>query len=533
MSDVRPPPSRTAALGLAILLAVGALAVVLAAVRSPLFDLDRHQVPKALALEVVALVSLLALLPGWRRIEGDVVDVLLAAFLAWSGISAVLARNHWLALSGFGLGLCGYIVFLAARSTAPAQGRFLAGALAAAGAAGAALGVAQAYGADWWFLAQTRPPGATFGNRNFLAHLTAISLPLLLLVRLRAGTALGRWATFLALVIDAAAIVLTRSRAAWLALAVALAVVLAASLVGRGALRGRARSLRGALLAVAIGAGLAVVLPNQLDWRSSSPYAETFSRLADYSGGSGRGRLIQYSNSARLLAKRPIFGVGPGNWFVQYPRVTTPGDPAFDPDDPIPTNPWPSSDWVTFLVERGPIGTLLLLLAGFTTAIGALFRVRGPDPDEALDGIALLGVLSAAVVAGAFDAVLLLPAPLYFVAVATGALRPRSDPILSRPLAAGRRVLISAALVLLVLGTTLYSAGQLTAIVLTRDSTSRATVDLALRFDPGNYRLDLLMMKRGSCHRRLPYARAAASLMPYHPAPRRALRECGAHVPKG
>ena len=66
-----------------------------------------------------------------------------------------------------------------------------------------------------------------------------------------------------------------------------------------------------------------------------------------------------------------ILGVGPGNWQVYYPRYTSPGDPAFDRGDPIPTNPWPSSDWMAMLAERGAPATLCLL-----AGLGALVPPR-------------------------------------------------------------------------------------------------------------------------------------------------------------
>ena len=57
-----------------------------------------------------------------------------------------------------------------------------------------------------------------------------------------------------------------------------------------------------------------------------------------------------------------MLGVGPGNWPVHYPRYMSPGDPSFDADDMIPTNPWPSSDWMALLAERGLPAFVLLIL---------------------------------------------------------------------------------------------------------------------------------------------------------------------------
>ncbi len=532
---------------LALLLA-GAVTIILVGIRSSVYDLDRYSFPKAMVLHAVALLALPVLLARWRRIELGSVDALLAAFVAWSAVSTLLARNHWLALAGFGLSFSGWIVYLAARQIAPVRGRTLIATLAFAAPLGSALGVAQAYGADWSFLATTRPPGGTFGNRNFLAHLTAIAVPLLLLVRLRARRRLPSFLSAAGLALAAAAIVLTRSRAAWLGLAAGLVMMLLAAVIGwrsiRSAVDRPKRRLRGAVLALAIGTAAAVLLPNTLDWRASNPYAQTLNRLTDYRGGSGRGRLIQYRNSAKMLKYDPLFGVGPGNWFVHYPRVTTPGDPAFDAGDPIPTNPWPSSDWVTFFVERGPIGALLLLAALAAAAIAAVRALTGgprpidgtaPPPDEvaarrdkALGAAALMGTLGAAVVCGLFDAVLLLPAPTFFVFAVLGTLLPPPRrAVVQRSLSGGGRALASAAALLLALGLAAMTAGQLYSLIITQQSTSRRTVNEALTYDPGDYRLYLLLVNRGTCGPRASYARALVGLLPYHPASRRARAACG------
>ncbi len=481
-------------------------------------------------MHVTALLALPWLLSRRRAFRPGVVEVLLGMFVAWSALSTIFATNHWIALRAFGVSASAFLVFLCARRVAAEGGGGLAlRGLALAAMAGAAIGLAQAYGANLDWISSDRPPGGTFGNRNFLAHFTAISTPLLLLLAVRSRRAAGRALWLAGLLAAGCAIVLTRSRAGWLGFGGGLAVMVTAWLLTRRETRAATRRpLRLAALALALGVVLALLLPNRLEWRSSSPYAETLTRLTDFHNGSGHGRLIQYRNSLRLVAHRPILGVGPGNWFVHYPRVTTRNDPAFDADDPIPTNPWPSSDWVALLVERGAIAVLLALAAAAAITIVALRRVRTTDTGPALAAATVPAILVAAFVTGAFDAVLMLAPPAFFVAVAAGLLLPATRPLAEPRLEGRRRMLGGFLLTAVMVAVLLVDGAQLAAIRITRNTTRRATVERALRFDPGNYRLHLLLAERGPCAQRVPHARAAARLLPWHPAPGEALRACGA-----
>jgi hypothetical protein len=211
--------------------------------------------------------------------------------------------------------------------------------------------------------------------------------------------------------------------------------------------------------------------------------------------------------------------------------VTTSNDPSFFVGDPIPTNPWPSSDWVTFVSERGAVAVLLLLGAGAAAVLAALRRLRSGDGATALKAVAITGVLSAAFVTGLFDAVLLFPPPAYFLAAAAGALLPRTAAVLSRELRGRRRAAAVGVPLVLAGGLTLMSAGHVTAIVISANG-SRDAMRRAVVFEPSSYRLHLGLSRSGNCRARLPHARAAARLLPYHDAPRRALTACGERPPK-
>ena len=514
---------------LAGLLVLGALGVVLAGVPSTLFDLDRHAVPKELALHLTALFSLPMLAWSVRRVRLTVPEYLLVAWLVWSGLSAIFAENHWLAWRALGVSVSGVVIFWMGRRIAQAgrEGAVLGG-LAFAAVVAAAAGVAQAHGIEFALLAEARAPGGTLGNRNFLAHLTAIALPVLLLLSLRARRNTTALLGLAGLVMASGLIVLTRSRAAWLACGVVLVLLAGSAFVARRPEGWRLPAGRVRLGALALLLGIlgALVIPNRLAWRSDSPYRDTLSGLVNFQEGSGRGRLIQYRNSLDLVRSSPIFGTGPGNWAVEYPLVTTPGDPSFASAAPIPTNPWPSSDWVTMAAERGPVGALFLLLAMLAMALMAMRRLRHDDPQVAHRAATLLAVFGAAVTCGAFDAVLLLAPPSLFVWATAGVLLPDTGPVFERTLSRRAALFLLPVAVGLVTGFAGRSAAQLAAIVTAGSGRRLAEVRQASRIDPGNFRLQLIQANRLRCAEARPHAQMAIRLFPHHPSAKRALARC-------
>jgi len=325
--------------------------------------------------------------------------------------------------------------------------------------------------------------------------------------------------------------VLSRSRAAWIGVA-AWAVFLAVEGLWAGRLwddrplRRRVAILGGIALA---GSLVALLLPNRLNWRSESPYLDSLTGVANYKEGSGRGRLIQYGNTLDMALDHPLLGVGPGNWPVHYPNYMSPGDPSFDADDDIPTNPWPSSDWMAMLSERGLPATMLLLAVGGTMALGAWARVRGGSRTPALGDLTTAATLIALFVVGAFDAVLLLPAPAFFAWTAIGALATSARPIREVILTPGGRRRLAVAVALVGGALLLHSVSQVAAMTLA-GSRSRERLELAARVDPGSYRIHMLLATAWRddrrCDRARLHAERARELFPNHPAPHVVLRAC-------
>jgi hypothetical protein len=280
-----------------------------------------------------------------------------------------------------------------------------------------------------------------------------------------------------------------------------------------------------------VGLVLALWIPNRLNWRSDSPYLDSLTGVTNYKEGSGRGRLIQYGNTLKMAARQPLLGVGPGNWPVHYPRFMSPGDPSFDADDIIPTNPWPSSDWMAVASERGFPALLLIALVGITTALGAWTRVRHSGQREPeLADLTIVTTLLALGVIGSFDAVLLLPVPTFFGWIIIGTLTSTAKPIREVILTSVSRRWAMGALMVAGLGFVARSVAGTAAMEL-YDTGKTRMMELGSRLDPGSYRLHMFMgalwLKAGRCDRARPHAESARRLFPNHPAPLRILRSCG------
>ncbi len=500
------------------ILQIGAIAVVLAVATYHAFELDRFFVAKELVLHAAVFLAGLFAWRGLRELEMTRLDWLLAAFLGLSALSALVATNRWFGLRGLTLSASSVFIFWLART----HRRALTGALAFAVIVTAVTCLLQTYGLDVELFSENRSPGGTLGNRNFIAHVAAFGLPLLLFMTITAQ----RRRTFLWNAIGSAlvtaSLVITRSRAAWLAFAVMLVVLLFA-LVASRALRHDARTWRrlGFTLAIAVLAtGAVLVLPNALHWRSKNPYLESIHKVADYQGGSGRGRLIQYERTLGLAIRHPLFGVGPGNWAVEYPSRVPASDPSMNESEPGMTmNPWPSSDWMAFIAERGFIATILLGLFFLGVIRGAFAQLfSAPDADTAIAAATLLGVVAGALVSGLFDAVLLTAVPAYLVFASIGSL------LNVAPAPSPARSNIFIVLLLFSAIGAYRSASQIIAMRIYTTARNRAQLEHASQIDPGNFRLHLRLARGGKT--RCVHAEAAHSLYPSAQVAKQLSRGC-------
>lgn len=362
-----PAPSAPARLplgrvDLAILALVGGLLVVW----SP--NLYLGLLTPRMALALVALGPGLVVVAGLAR-RGDVGARWLAALVAWSLLSALVAPHPRLALIGSYGSDIGWIwgtAYAAAwglgRRLAPDGVRLLPRVLAAGVGANAAFA---------FYAAITEPTGdlAAFegrvvglqANSLFLASLLAGGMAML---GWRAGAPGRRGAAALAgLALFTGAVNLTGSRAA-LAGGTVLALVAAASTARRRGRRAVAVAVGGALLALAL--GFAASVPLQSDSSGAS-------RISAVSSSSGfESRTLAWGFGLDATAERPVVGWGPGRFREAIgPRTTAAFVRAEGPDKIF-------YDAHNLLVEQltttGVVG--LVLLGGFVVA--AARRARGP-----------------------------------------------------------------------------------------------------------------------------------------------------------
>lgn len=523
----KPDPNRLI-LGV---LTVGLIAASFGYIPSERLASARYLYPKELALAVTAFIASITVVLRSRKLNSDIIDYLLLAFIITGLASAAIAVNLWIAIRAIGISLSGALIFWIVRHQSTelrSRVLLLVAGMVAVIAVGAVL---EAYGVLPNLSEPSRAPGGPVGHRNRMAHVLVLGLPVLWLVasRSRSRTSLIIWCV--GIVVVSMALALSRCRAAWLATAVlavaALSIVAAQNISAAGGSRGRVAVLAFSSL---IGLALAVAIPNELRWTSANPYNETIRTLLQYESGSGRGRVIQYLNTLDLIREYPLLGVGPGNWGIHYPRFSFLGDPSLSIVGLAPAPARPQGDWIAIAAERGIPALLLLFAVGSIIMHRGLRSVRsaGQLPGEGL--AAICTVIGLAVI-GTFDGALVHALPTFLIALSLGALtRPAGgSPILS--LSRRKRGAIAIGLAGMGLLITAQNLLQTSASLLYGRRTNVESLTLAVRLAPYDYFARALLarywVRAGECALAAPHIAEARRLYPTAEVPVRLHAECG------
>ncbi|MFL5308244.1 MAG: O-antigen ligase family protein [Polyangia bacterium] len=285
----------------------------------------------------------------------------------------------------------------------------------------AAIGLAQHLGLCPLPIPSISVPGSTFGNRNIAAEAMAAALPFALARRGRVAGAL--------VILELVFLAVARTRGAWIGGAAGVAAFLA---VRRARVSWRAVAA-GTIAAVAIVA--AAALPGRRtphdahDPKRYAPAADVVREGLSVSSPVARTRLGLWRRAWAMYWDAPLFGVGPGNFAVRFPRYAEPGAADEGVLSPSGAPKRVHDDLLERLTETGPLG-LLALLALYAAAAVAAHRARGAaaaDADDLGFAAACAGSLAAVAGCGLTGFPLAMPATVLLFGVAVGGLAARTD----------------------------------------------------------------------------------------------------------
>jgi O-antigen ligase len=426
-------PIAAASARLALFATAGAAAVVPVAYFPPL---DAPFIaPKTALLQVAAALAFLAFSlhraarPGGRlfaRPVGWGIALVLATTLASWVVAAGAGEGtpyapaavaRWVALFGIA---CGSVIV--ARD--PEARRVLLEAATVGAAVVSVIGLWQHFEISKLSIPMISVPGSTFGNRNFGGEMVALSLPLGI-----AATALARahpqrrrfvGVLGCALVLEVAYLGVTRTRGAWLGAAAGLATLFAS---WRPRLSRREVAVVLAGLAVAGGVGLAPGPRSARqfgDVKRSANGVEVAESAFDPQSPGFHVRVAVWRRSLQMWREHRIWGVGPGNWPVWFPRYAEPGARRDGVMTPTLVARQAHDDLLERGGETGIIGVVAVLALAAAVARAARRRARASDPDTVLTTAAGAGLLAALVGCGVTGFPLEMPGTLTLAGLGLG-----------------------------------------------------------------------------------------------------------------
>ena len=244
------------------------------------------------------------------------------------------------------------------------------------GAVLASLWVALQFWLDLRWFPQLPPPASTFLNRNFYAEYVLCTLPFSVLLAAQAQGRVQIALRVFSTAFNLLALLMTGTRSALLALVVLIPVLLYLLWRYRSRLAWTRWPRADRLLAVLILIGTLMGL-GQVPTGNASLAREGLGQTAlerafirgqslatssEYTVGSSSVRLQMWLATLRLIADRPLAGVGAGAWEVEIPRYQAPGSQ-------IETDYYVHNEYLQLLAEYG--------LAGWAFALGlAIWLLR-------------------------------------------------------------------------------------------------------------------------------------------------------------
>lgn len=307
--------------------------------------------------------------PGVLRWHGLV--ALPLALMAWALGSMAWAHTYLAGVEAIRWFIVALVVWLVLNAAAREHLPQLVLGIHAGGVGAALWGVLQFWADLGWF-PQGPNPASTFVNRNFAAEWVVVALPFSVWVLLQARRSWGVAMAALTLGLNTVFILMTGTRSALAALAVLTLVmpVLAWLYRDRLALAAWTPQLKALALGVLLaGVGIMGQVPtgnprlvaeHQVEGRGLTAfergYARSMSALRqeEYTQKSFSVRLVMWKDTLRMIAARPLAGVGAGAWEVDAPLYQTEGLQ-------LETDYYAHNEYLQLLAEYGLVGWGVLL----------------------------------------------------------------------------------------------------------------------------------------------------------------------------
>jgi O-antigen ligase len=272
-------------------------------------------------------------------------------------------------------------------------------------------------------------PGATFGNRNLAAEAVAMSLPLTVGAAAGAPGPGTRTALIAALALELVYLAATRTRGAWLGGAAGLLTVLALARP-----RWSRRAVAVALIAVALAASAALI-PGPANPR----YIGDQKRLAsgidvaqasfDPQSIALRTRLGLWRRTLEMVRDHPIWGVGPGNWPIVFPRYAEPSASREGVLSAAMAPRQAHDDVLERIAETGVVGFAAFAWLVLSVVLAVQHRLRAADESARASTAAAAGALVALAGAGCTGFPLEMPATIALGGLALGLVAPGAEPV--------------------------------------------------------------------------------------------------------
>ncbi|MEA3296906.1 MAG: O-antigen ligase family protein [candidate division Zixibacteria bacterium] len=271
----------------------------------------------------------------------------------------------------------------------------------------AAIGLSLTGLLQYYNLAFTDIPGnvipyATMANRNLLISALCMMFPFVLYIVVQ-GDSLWRKLAAVSGLLSMVVIVISYTRAVWIAVATATIVTLVIFIVNSGRMsvsRDQLATFRKSILiGLAIMAAVIIICGGLLVRHGEGESVlDRIASLAAFDEGSAGQRLKLWDKSLAMFMDKPLLGVGPGNWKLNFAVYGTEG---LRSEGARILYQRPHNDYLWILTESG-LFALACYLAIFITALICCIRIlrHSPERDDIVFSLLMVfGLVAASTVA--------------------------------------------------------------------------------------------------------------------------------------